>query len=299
MKNKFQKTLLAFAFLLVANCLIAQVPQGIPYQAVARDNAGNLIKNQNIALRFKIHDGTATGTVVFTETHSVTTDALGLFSVNIGGGTSSGPLADVNWGSGAKFTQVELDVSGSSNYIDMGTTQMMSVPYALYAAKVTNSFQMPAGVIFPYGGINVPAGYLKCDGSEVSRTQYADLFAAIATNYGVGNGSTTFNLPDFRGRFLRGVDDGTGVDPDAASRFSANGGNTGDNVGSQQWDENKAHYHKIFINEEKISYKRDSFSWYFYDSWIESNSPYYESTDWSGGNESRPRNVSVNYLIKH
>ena len=115
----------------------AQAPQGIPYQAVARDNAGNLIKNQSIALRFSIHDGTANGAIIFTETHSVTTDALGLFAVNIGGGTSSGTLADVNWGSGAKFTQVESDVTGGSNFIDMGTTQMMSVPYALYAGTTT------------------------------------------------------------------------------------------------------------------------------------------------------------------
>ena len=113
----------------------AQTPQGIPYQAVARDNAGNLIKNQSISLRFSIHDVTATGAVVYTETHSVTTDALGLFSVSIGGGTSTGTLADVNWGSGFKFTQIELDVAGGTNYIDMGTTQMMSVPYALYAAN--------------------------------------------------------------------------------------------------------------------------------------------------------------------
>ena len=147
MKNKFQKTLLALAFLLVANFVMAQAPQGIPYQAVARDNAGNLIKNQNIAVRFSIHDGTANGTVVFTETHSVTTDALGLFAVNIGGGTSSGTLADVNWGSGAKFTQVELDVTGGSNFIDMGTTQMMSVPYALYAGSSGNSSSVSMGAI--------------------------------------------------------------------------------------------------------------------------------------------------------
>jgi hypothetical protein len=162
MKNKFQKTLLAFAFLLVANCLIAQAPQGIPYQAVARDNAGNLIKNQNIALRFSIHDGTATGPVVFTETHSVTTDALGLFAVNIGGGTSSGPLADVNWGSGAKFTQVELDVSGSSNYIDMGTTQMMSVPYALYAGNGNSVSMMGAiGQSSSSKGATITSGVLS------------------------------------------------------------------------------------------------------------------------------------------
>ena len=125
-------TLIVITTIQVAN---AQAPQGIPYQAVARDNAGNLIKNQPISLRFSIHDGSASGAVVYLETHSVTTDALGLFSVNIGGGTSSATLTDVNWGSGAKYTQVELDVAGGSNYIDMGTTQMMSVPYALYAGS--------------------------------------------------------------------------------------------------------------------------------------------------------------------
>ena len=86
----------------------AQTPQGKTYQAVARVNAGNLIKNQNIALRFSIHVGTANGAVVFTETHSVTTDALGLFAVNIGGGTSSGTLADVNWGAIACFKHLSI-----------------------------------------------------------------------------------------------------------------------------------------------------------------------------------------------
>ena len=147
MKTKFQKTFLAFAFLFVANFALAQAPQGIPYQAVARDNAGNLIKNQPIALRFSIHDGTASGAVVYSETHSVTTDALGLFAVNVGGGTSSGTLANVNWGSGAKFTQVELDVTGNDNYTDMGTTQMMSVPYALYAGSSGNSSSVSMGAI--------------------------------------------------------------------------------------------------------------------------------------------------------
>ena len=127
--------LLTLIVLTTIQIVNAQAPQGIPYQAVARDNSGNLIKNQPISLRFKIHDGSAGGTVVYSETHAVTTDALGLFSLNIGSGTTSQTLADVNWGSGAKFTQVELDVTGGSNYADMGTTQMMSVPYALYAGS--------------------------------------------------------------------------------------------------------------------------------------------------------------------
>jgi len=94
---------------------------------------------------------------------------------------------------------------------------------------------MPAGVILPFGGATAPTGWLVCDGSQVSRTQYADLFAAIGTAHGSGDGSSTFHLPDFRGRFLRGADGGAGRDPDKASRTAANsGGAVGDAVGSVQ-----------------------------------------------------------------
>lgn len=95
----------------------------------------------------------------------------------------------------------------------------------------------PAGTMSPYGGdvTAPPAGWLVCDGSAVSRAQYPALFAMIGTAWGEGDGSTTFNLPDLRGRFLRGVDGGTGRDPDAATRTaSAPGGNAGALVGSAQ-----------------------------------------------------------------
>lgn len=97
------------------------------------------------------------------------------------------------------------------------------------------------GMEIPYNGTNVPPGYLLCDGSQVSRTTYAALFAAIGTAHGSGNGTTTFHLPDSRGRVHRGADNmGTGAagrDPDAATRTAANaGGSTGNNVGSVQAD---------------------------------------------------------------
>ena len=119
----------------------AQAPQGIPYQAVARDVNGGLLASQNIALQFSIHDGNATGPVVYQETQNVTTNTLGLFSVNLGQGTAvSGTLATVNWGSGDKFLQVEMDPAGGTSYTDMGTTQLMSVPYALYAGNSSNGW---------------------------------------------------------------------------------------------------------------------------------------------------------------
>jgi hypothetical protein len=124
------------ALLAAAHITFAQVPQGIPYQAVARNSSGTVLASATISVRFSIHDAAADGSVVYAETHNVTTSAQGLFTVHIGQGTpESGVFSDINWGVNAKFLQVEMDPAGGSSYADIGTQQMMSVPYALYAGK--------------------------------------------------------------------------------------------------------------------------------------------------------------------
>ncbi len=140
--NKIVKLLIAFAICFVTGFTFggqesfAQAPQAIPYQAVARDSAGNLIPNQNISLRVSIHNATAGGTIVYQETQSKTTNSLGLFTANIGEGTVvSGTFATINWGDSSKFMQIEMDVTGGNTYQDMGTQQMLSVPYALHAGN--------------------------------------------------------------------------------------------------------------------------------------------------------------------
>jgi microcystin-dependent protein len=90
---------------------------------------------------------------------------------------------------------------------------------------------VPAGTVIFHAAATAPSGYLKANGAEVSRTTYVALFAAIGTLYGAGDGSTTFKLPDLRGQFLRGFDDGAGVD-------------TGRVLGSAQTDAFQGHYHK-------------------------------------------------------
>ena len=121
-------------YLLVWSVALAQPPQGIPYQAVARNSSGAIMASTGVSIRFSIRDSVATGTILYRETFSVTTSAQGLFSVNIGQGTPvTGAFSGINWGTNSKFLQVELDPAGGSSYIDMGTTQMMSVPYALYS----------------------------------------------------------------------------------------------------------------------------------------------------------------------
>jgi microcystin-dependent protein len=104
----------------------------------------------------------------------------------------------------------------------------------------------PSGAVLAFAGSSAPDGWLLCDGSAISRTQYASLFAAIGTAHGSGDGTTTFELPDYRGRFLRGVDQGQGRDADAATRTAAApGGNAGDAVGSLEEDALRSHDHAV------------------------------------------------------
>ena len=117
----------------------AQSPLSIPYQAVARDSFGTPLVNRALQARMSIRTGSATGTVVYQETNSATTDKLGRFTVAIGAGTLvSGTFSGISWGSGTKYIQVEIDPNGGTNYLDMGAQQLLSVPFALYAQTSGN-----------------------------------------------------------------------------------------------------------------------------------------------------------------
>ena len=123
---------IGFSILLLSFCnqTYAQPPALIPYQAIARDASGNAVLNQNIGLRFSIHNQTITGNVVWQEVQTVLSNSLGVVVTSLG---SVSDLSTVNWAQGDKFLQIEMDITGGTNYSDMGTQQMMSVPYALYA----------------------------------------------------------------------------------------------------------------------------------------------------------------------
>ena len=114
-------------------------PQKLNYQAVARNAAGTTIANQNIGVKIEVLDADQT-TVVYAETHTVTTNQFGLFTLQIGGGTATlGSFAGINWGGGNKYQKTSVDLTGGTNYQLMGITQFMSVPYALYAGSVANN----------------------------------------------------------------------------------------------------------------------------------------------------------------
>ena len=118
--------------------LFSQTPQGVGYQGVATDAAGFELINQSISIRASVISNSATGTIEWQETHNTFTDTFGLFTLTIGQGTSTGngaltSFADITWGANTHFLKIEMDVNGGTNYSHMGTNQMMSVPYALYA----------------------------------------------------------------------------------------------------------------------------------------------------------------------
>ena len=112
----------------------AQAPEALTYQAVARNSSGDPLTSQSIALRFSIRNLSAVGAVVYSERQTTTTNSLGQFNVSIGQGiVLSGSFNSIAWGIGSKFLQVEIDVTGGTAYVDMGTQQLLSVPYSLYA----------------------------------------------------------------------------------------------------------------------------------------------------------------------
>ena len=152
MKNILLTLLVCFS-LMKSN---AQAPQGIPYQSVIRNGSGALLINQAVNVRFSIHDSTMLGTIVYQETHTSTTTNLGMVILSIGQGTpSTGMFSTINWGVNSKFMQVELDAAGGNNYTDLGTQQMMSVPFALYsnaAGEVKSKGSNPKTLIYTSNG---------------------------------------------------------------------------------------------------------------------------------------------------
>ena len=135
MKNFY---LIFTAILLYLNSS-AQTPQAFKYQAVVRDNVGTVVSNSIIGFRISILQGSPSGSSVYTETQTVSSNNYGLVNMDIGtGSVVSGAMNIINWGSTSFFIKVEMDFTGGTNYALMGTSQLLSVPYALYAEKANS-----------------------------------------------------------------------------------------------------------------------------------------------------------------
>ena len=151
----------------------AQAPQKFTYQAVVRNESNTLVRG-NVGVRITILQGGANGTMVYQETHTAVTNANGLMTLQIGGGTvMNGDFAVIDWATGPYFLKTETDPTGGTNYTIEGTQQLLSVPYALYAGNAANSFsgsyndltdtpdipQIPENI----SAFNNDAGYITMD----------------------------------------------------------------------------------------------------------------------------------------
>ena len=162
------------AFLLCAIALFAQAPEKFTYQAVVRNASNSLVANAPVGVRVSILQGSASGNAVYMELHTATTNANGLLTLEIGGGTAQqGTFADIDWANGSFFLKTEIDPNGGANYSITNTQQMLSVPYALYSKEAGNGFsgdyndltnlpqipQIPENV----SAFNNDAGYITMD----------------------------------------------------------------------------------------------------------------------------------------
>ena len=181
------------------------------------------------------------------------------------GGTLTGNLTLV----GAPTTN---NMAATKRYVD---DQISAIPAA--------SDLTPAGTVIWTARSSAPTGYLKANGAAVGRSTYATLFSAIGTIYGAGDGSTTFNLPDLRGEFIRGWDDARGVD-------------SGRQLGSTQAQSYQSHTHPLKANTATDNLNQGAFSKAinYYDPEV----PGAESTASSGSTETRPRNIALLACIK-
>jgi microcystin-dependent protein len=311
MKDHRKTAIAAAATLMLTLSAIAQsVPNLINYQGRLTDQTGAPLVPGFYGIQFKLWDSPSpsTANLVWAQQQTVAIQSNGVFNVILGspGGTSvAGVTPAVNdltyaFTANNRFLGLKV-VSNPSGAVPnpseiLPRQQLLSVPFAVQAqqAQVASSLVTnlanalsPAGTVVAYMGTTAPPGWLLCDGSAVSRTEYSALLTVIGTASGGGDGSTTFNLPDFRGQFLRGLDNGRGVDP-------------GRQLAAAQTDAVGAHNHSIHSASSgyasggggqygvQLVYRADGTP----------NSSTY-NTDNSSGAETRPKNIAVNYTIKY
>ena len=126
------------------NVICAQVPLGFSFQTIIRDSEGKVLKNQATGLQFSILEGSSMGTVVYSETHTITTNEYGVINLTVGTGTvTEGVFSDIVWGSNIHFLKTEIDPTGGNTYTISTTSQLMSVPYAMYAMKADTALKFP------------------------------------------------------------------------------------------------------------------------------------------------------------
>lgn len=231
-----KKALLLGLFIAIASPIWGQVPQTMSYQGILTDASGGLVADGNYSLTFRIYDASTGGNQLWTETQASVSVSKGIFSVilgsisplsvpfdksywlgvAVGGGSELSPritltaspyslnarsIAD-NAVTGGKIAsgQVVKSLNSLTDNVTLAAGTNTSISASGNTLTIAAVGGTPAGAVMAFAGSAAPIGWLICDGSAVSRTTYADLFSAIGTTYGAGDGSTTFNLPNLKGK---------------------------------------------------------------------------------------------------
>lgn len=197
--------LTTFYMLIFNGIVYSQAPNSFSYQAVVRDASNQLIVSQAVGLKVSILQGAVDGSIVFTETHVPSTNQNGLFTVQVGSGTVvNGSFSGIDWAQGPFFIKTEVDPAGSSNYTIESTSQLQSVPYALYANTSGSSIAGPQGPVGPQGpqgepgpegepgptGATGPAGAGACE--TLSNGNMMVVYTAT-TGYGLSQSQSSIN----------------------------------------------------------------------------------------------------------
>ncbi|MCR5861277.1 hypothetical protein LRS05_16925 [Flavobacterium sp. J372] len=193
-----KKIYLYFA-LVFATTLFAQIPQGFSYQAVALNSNGTAVASAPVNVRLSILDNSAMGTAVYTETHNPTTNSMGLYTLTIGQGVAvTGTFSQINWGQNSKFIKVEIDINNGTDYTTVGTSQLLSVPYAMIAGSIAPesspksvSLDNGSAAILTSTGVHVFApshtgGSTSSEAGWKSQTISGNPLAIIGSKYSVG-----------------------------------------------------------------------------------------------------------------
>jgi len=237
------RKLLVLLLFIWSNVSLSQAPQRVNYQTVIRNNAGELVKSHAVRIKVSILQGSASGAAVYIETHTPNTNANGLATVEVGNGTPvSGSFSSIQWGTGTYYLKVETDPTGGTTYSISGTSQILSVPYALYSRRATYvdnendplfSLSVAAGITQQdtanwnnnsYGGILDRLSHIEnALFTKPSLTTSAISSINITSAIGGGNISNDGGMPVL----VRGVCWNTTGNPTIAENHTENGGGTG------------------------------------------------------------------------
>lgn len=224
---RYLLTILCF-LLLFTSIVHAQTDLGFSFQGYARKTDGSAVSSESVRVQFSIYE--EGNSADFMEVHSLTTDAYGVYTTEVGT-VNAVDFLSLNWDAKSYKLKVELSVNGG-NFVQISDKAFNAVPYAKTAGN-----GVPPGTIVPFAGEpdKVPTGWTICDGRLLDKTdaKYARLFNTIGGIWGQEGNS--FRTPDFRGAFLRGAAGGQLTDPDRDGRYAKyTGGAAGDRIGSFQ-----------------------------------------------------------------